>query len=389
MVLCQCIPGQTVNSKILKRELQSVVDFSNSHVNTSLRQFFVKSFLASANLRFTITIPNGVGEFEYLAVQFRVRTTRMSPVQSEERAGAVSGPENAYRAVIPEAKRVPQMTAPSQNRRKSSIWSNGAIEKSKVANFSLEVLPVLESYSLRHVLLIVIAHGWHDLDNSSFDCWPLEKANEMNMVDCGGDLEMAWVQRPPEKTISGEPFNMTCAVFASDDFYEYAITNGILFHSNATASNKFCEDVECPANGKEVNEENCCVHHANIHSCPLAFMGKSGICGPWIPDDGQIFTHTLSTAGKMTQKNWTAKVVLVHVGVTSLIAHIKVGKMQVALEAQTIVLTAIDFGLKSYREEDLSEGFSSHQQHLKQIYLAPEAHLVSNWEPSPLGDVYR
>lgn len=35
---------------------------------------------------------------------------------------------------------------------------------------------------------------------------------------------------------------------------------------------------------------------------------KGGICGPWIPDDGQIFTHTVSTAGKMTQTNWTAKV---------------------------------------------------------------------------------
>lgn len=36
--------------------------------------------------------------------------------------------------------------------------------------------------------------------------------------------------------------------------------------------------------------------------------GRGGICGPWIPDDGQIFTHTLSTAGKMSQRNWTARV---------------------------------------------------------------------------------
>uniref|UniRef100_F6Y3Q3 Guanylate cyclase n=1 Tax=Monodelphis domestica TaxID=13616 RepID=F6Y3Q3_MONDO len=189
------------------------------------------------------------------------------------------------------------------------------------------------------VLLVGIAHGWHDLDNSDFDCWPLEKPDEMNMLDCGG-LEMAWVQRPPEKAISGESFNVTYAVFASDDFYDYAIRNGILSHSNVAAAKKFCEDVECPANWKEANGENCCVHHANIHSCPLAFMVSSGICGPWIPDDGQIFTHTLSAVGKMTQRNWTAKVVLVHVGVTSLIAHIRIGKMQVALEAQTTVLPA-------------------------------------------------
>ncbi|XP_078533573.1 atrial natriuretic peptide receptor 2-like [Lissotriton helveticus] len=73
-------------------------------------------------------------------------------------------------------------------------------------------------------------------------------------------------------------------------------------------------------------------------------MGKGGICGPWIPDDGQIFTHTISTAGTMAQTNWTAKVVLIHIGLTSLIAHIRVGRMQVALEAKTTVLPAVVCG---------------------------------------------
>lgn len=42
---------------------------------------------------------------------------------------------------------------------------------------------------------------------------------------------------------------------------------------------------------------------------PISLIkGRGGICGPWIPDDGQIFTHTLSTAGKMSQRNWTSKV---------------------------------------------------------------------------------
>ncbi|XP_047906539.2 atrial natriuretic peptide receptor 1-like isoform X7 [Anser cygnoides] len=81
-------------------------------------------------------------------------------------------------------------------------------------------------------------------------------------------------------------------------------------------------------------------------------MGRGGICGPWIPDDGQIFTHTLSTAGKMSQRNWTAKVVLVHVGVTSLIAHIRVGRMQVALEAKTTVLPAVVCGDGFCEEEE-------------------------------------
>ncbi|XP_053159133.1 atrial natriuretic peptide receptor 1-like isoform X2 [Hemicordylus capensis] len=201
------------------------------------------------------------------------------------------------------------------------------------------------------ILLTVFVAGWHDLDNSDYDCWPLEKPDEYNMLDCGG-LEMTWVQRPPEKIISGESFDVIYGVFASDYFYQYAVENGILSYSDAAAAKKFCEEQECPPNWKDANGENCCVHHANIHSCPLAFMGKGGICGPWIPDDGQIFTHTMSTAGKMTQTNWTAKVVLVHVGVTSLIAHIRVGRMQAALEAQTMVLPAVVCGDDVCEEEE-------------------------------------
>ncbi|XP_043530104.1 atrial natriuretic peptide receptor 1-like [Chiloscyllium plagiosum] len=180
---------------------------------------------------------------------------------------------------------------------------------------------------------------WHDLDNTEYDCWPLENPHEYNMIDCGG-LEMAWVQRPSEKVLSGEEFNVTYAVTVTDHFYHWAVANNILLHSNPTEAKAFCEEKECPLNWKNANEDNCCVHHANIHSCPLNFMVKGGICGPWIPDDGQIVTHTISTAGKMSQINWTAKVVLVHLGVTSLIAHIKVGRMQAALEAKTMVLPA-------------------------------------------------
>ncbi|KAL7988638.1 hypothetical protein Chor_007557, partial [Crotalus horridus] len=154
----------------------------------------------------------------------------------------------------------------------------------------------------------LLVEGWHDLDNTDYDCWPLEKPDEYNMVDCGG-LEMAWVHRPPEKIISGESFDVIYSVFASDYFYHYAVENGIFSHSDAKCAKKFCEEQECPPNWKDANEENCCVHHANIHSCPLAFM-----------------------------------VVLVHVGVTSLIAHVRVGKMQAALEAQTIVLPAVVCG---------------------------------------------
>lgn len=28
---------------------------------------------------------------------------------------------------------------------------------------------------------------WHDLDNSEYDCWPLERPDEYNMIECGGE----------------------------------------------------------------------------------------------------------------------------------------------------------------------------------------------------------
>ncbi|CAF87521.1 unnamed protein product, partial [Tetraodon nigroviridis] len=120
---------------------------------------------------------------------------------------------------------------------------------------------------------------------------------------------------------------------------------------NASEARRFCDEHECPSNWNSANEINCCVYHANIHSCPLGLMKHGGICGPWIPDDGKIVTHTVSKAGKMTQKYWTSKasaaqhtppwtVVLIHVGVTSVIAHIKIGQMHAALESKVLVVSA-------------------------------------------------
>ncbi|XDV22230.1 hypothetical protein PO909_027173 [Leuciscus waleckii] len=151
---------------------------------------------------------------------------------------------------------------------------------------------------------------------------------------------MAWVQRPPEKVTDGEEFNVTYSVTATHSFYEYAVKNKIFQFSNASEAKRFCLEHECPANWNNANEDNCCVYHANIHSCPLALMRGGGICGPWIPDDGEIVTHTVSKAGKMSQLLWTSKVVLVHLGVTSVIAHIKVGQMHAALESKVLVVSA-------------------------------------------------
>ncbi|KAK1803523.1 hypothetical protein P4O66_020742 [Electrophorus voltai] len=187
--------------------------------------------------------------------------------------------------------------------------------------------------------------GWHDLDNSEYDCWPLEKPDDVNMIDCGG-LEMAWVLRPPDKVLSGEDFNVIYSISVREEFYQWAVDNNIFVHrsiTDAAEARRFCEEHECPTNWKDANGENCCIHHANIHSCPMGYMKAADerICGPWIPDDGRIFTHTISTSGKMTQTNWSARVVLFHEGLTSLIAHIRVGNMQAALEAKSTVLPMI------------------------------------------------
>ncbi|KAI5609296.1 atrial natriuretic peptide receptor 2-like, partial [Silurus asotus] len=197
-------------------------------------------------------------------------------------------------------------------------------------------------------LLVVAVVGWHDLDNSEYDCWPMEKPDELNMIDCGG-LEMAWVLRPPEKVVSGEEFNVIYSVTVNNEFYQWAVERDLFVHrgiTDAVEARHFCEEQECPNNWKDANGENCCIHHANIHSCPMGYMkaAEERICGPWIPDDGKIFTHTISTSGKMTQTNWSAKVVLVHEGLTSLIAHIRVGNMQVALETKSTVLPTIMCG---------------------------------------------
>lgn len=123
------------------------------------------------------------------------------------------------------------------------------------------------------------------------------------------------------------------SVFFKDARQEAILTVAPFLRSNASEARRFCHHHDCPANWNSANEINCCVYHANIHSCPLGLMvgaatgatgmmrrlgsltvvlvssqKHGGICGPWIPDDGKIVTHTVSKAGKMTQKYWTSKV---------------------------------------------------------------------------------
>lgn len=52
-----------------------------------------------------------------------------------------------------------------------------------------------------------------------------------------------------------------------------------LSRSNASEAKRFCLEHECPANWNNANEDNCCVYHANIHSCPLALMVSTVVVG--------------------------------------------------------------------------------------------------------------
>lgn len=29
---------------------------------------------------------------------------------------------------------------------------------------------------------------WHDLDNTEYDCWPINSPNDYNMISCGGEF---------------------------------------------------------------------------------------------------------------------------------------------------------------------------------------------------------
>lgn len=55
-------------------------------------------------------------------------------------------------------------------------------------------------------------------------CLNVRVSHELCVV---AGLEMAWVQRPPEKVTNGEEFNVSYTVTASDSFYEYAVRNRI------------------------------------------------------------------------------------------------------------------------------------------------------------------
>ena len=74
--------------------------------------------------------------------------------------------------------------------------------------------------------------------------------------------------------------------FVTFNFFTY---QAFLYRTEAEAK-EWCQNVTCPDVIKEVDSTSCCIHHVNIHSCPIT--NDVSYCGPWIPPDGNLYTHS-------------------------------------------------------------------------------------------------
>ncbi|KAJ8306224.1 hypothetical protein KUTeg_016769 [Tegillarca granosa] len=149
-------------------------------------------------------------------------------------------------------------------------------------------------------------------------------------------VNLRWIVPPPSQIKAESPFDTTYELRLDSAFYDWAAPAG--YFSQAGGSTKtWCETTNCPA-ASSATAINCCVHHVNVHSCPLAQTTNS-LCGPWIPNDGQVFSHSDVLVGPVTQENWTSHISgLYEEGLTSVIAHFKVADLHFALEMEITVL---------------------------------------------------
>lgn len=109
-------------------------------------------------------------------------------------------------------------------------------------------------------------------------------------------------------------------------------------YSNAVDAQNWCETTTCPL-GTSSTAETCCIHHMNVHSCPLSSTLQNNLCGPWISPQGNVYTHSTVLFGHALQGNWTNNIGGLYIeGDTSLIAHFKVASMQIALVKNVEVL---------------------------------------------------
>jgi len=180
--------------------------------------------------------------------------------------------------------------------------------------------------------LIIISEAYHNhFENYNFHCWKLNGANKDNAFQCK-KVNFIWLETPPDVIEQDAPFIVKYELLPEDGFMQWMIDEKYfpdeLVNGNVTRANEFCYHERCN-DASNAGVDNCCVHHINIHSCPMESVEAAGdVCGPWIPDGG-VYTHTQSEASHI--RPWNTSVVLTQIGVNTIIAHLRVGEVQFAL----------------------------------------------------------
>ncbi|XP_072172887.1 atrial natriuretic peptide receptor 1-like [Diadema setosum] len=156
---------------------------------------------------------------------------------------------------------------------------------------------------------------------------------------------MDWIEDPPKQVKSEDTFYVHYSVTANLHFFNWAIRNDTSYaleHSpiftqfkTGEEARAWCHNTRCPS-ASEATLDNCCLYHVNVHSCPKDEL--DGVCGPWVPPNGDIFTHTESEVDSLNHSEWETAVALVPPGLTSIIAHIRLGNFQAALHHTLTVL---------------------------------------------------
>ena len=62
------------------------------------------------------------------------------------------------------------------------------------------------------------------------------------------------------------------------------------------------------------------------------------VCGPWVADNGQLSTHTDALVGNIHTLFFSQDVKVDFKGLNFIVAHLKVGNIQIALGKQVEVL---------------------------------------------------
>ncbi|KAL5251665.1 hypothetical protein ACHWQZ_G017142 [Mnemiopsis leidyi] len=186
--------------------------------------------------------------------------------------------------------------------------------------------------SLILLSLFTVSLCYHSqFDNKMFHVWMVEGANKENSFELK-NVDFVWLDPQPNTTaIEGKSFIVKYELQWKDQeeqdrFFQHLIDQGWLNAAgNVEEARTFC-NTTC-GNPGSANAENCCIHHINIHSCPVSEL-KGDMCGPWIPDGG-VFTHTAAMATQI--EPWETEVILNVPGSNYIIAHIRIGKIQMAL----------------------------------------------------------